>query len=70
MWALKCLFSLVTFHLGHNSTDVRTDVTVFTKASDAQLSQEECGIKLIIMDKSINGNNPGKWSLELESSSA
>lgn len=46
-----------------------TKVTVLTKASDAQLSQEECGIKLIIMDESINGNNPGKAHLELETSS-
>lgn len=51
----------LTFRLGVNSTEVCTNVTVLTKASEAQLSQEECGIKLIIMDD--------KRDLELDSSS-
>ncbi|XP_075872883.1 tumor necrosis factor receptor superfamily member 18 isoform X2 [Nelusetta ayraudi] len=43
----------------HNSicTSPDNNPTVFTKASDAQLSQEECGMKLIIMDESINGED-------------
>lgn len=44
-----------SFH-GDIFTEVCADGAVFTKASDAQLSQEECGIKLIIMDESISGS--------------
>lgn len=66
---LKCLFSCFTCALGNNSTEVCTDIAVFTKASDAHLSQEECGLKLIIMDESRISNDSGTLDLEPETMS-
>ncbi|XP_075872882.1 tumor necrosis factor receptor superfamily member 18 isoform X1 [Nelusetta ayraudi] len=54
---IKYLMKNTASNLSKTHTFHDNNPTVFTKASDAQLSQEECGMKLIIMDESINGED-------------
>lgn len=71
-WQLYMVFDVTSksFDLSvmsaSDSTDVTTDIAVFTKPSEVHLSQEECGLKLIIKDEIKVGDNPSHLQLEQE----
>lgn len=66
MLLLKALILSVMSPSDDNSTEVTTDIAVFTKPSEVHLSQEECGLKLIIKDEIKVGDNPCHLHLEQE----